>query len=83
MKRFDASIWKCSCNVADSKFDQSPVRVFLLVGSDPFGDVGEQVGSLQFEVILVDFYHVEPCCPNRVYFKWGVESARHYTGCDR
>ena len=57
VKRLNASCRQGSSDISDPEFDNIERRFGFLVGCHPLGDVGEEIGCLEFLEIFVDFYH--------------------------
>ena len=58
MKGLDRRPGRGPGDIADAEFDEIPSGLFLLKGADPFGDIGKKVGSLKFQIMLVDCNHL-------------------------
>ena len=60
LERINANLRQGLGDIADAKADDGFIGVGLSVGRHALGDVGEQIGRLQFQVIFVDADHGGP-----------------------
>jgi hypothetical protein len=66
MESLDAGCRQAFGNITYAEFNDITIRVVFLKGCDSFGDIGEKVGRLKFQVMLIDCNHLEV---SRLFYK--------------